>query len=634
MDKLLFTYFKHIDMFGTHPLFTIRGHQTFQTFIGSIVSLICIIAITYYMCYFLNEIFYHKNPTILTKNYYDQTPKFIKLTKKNFTFALGLQDQDYSEFIDETIYNISAVYTKVTLYTNGTMKNFFSEPIKIIKCNKYEFETIPEKYKTLDLKNLYCLDKNEIEIEGEYKSNIWSYVKINFTKCINSTNNNYQCRTNEEINNLLKGGFLGIFMPDYNILLNSYKNPYNSYIKNIYSTFSSLYFADMFIYLKEVAIDTDSGYFFKNKNTIKFAVYDYSQNEIDFRETDHFLSVTLRVSSKTEVHQRSYIKLQTIFSNVGGMLKMILLFGEYSIVFFKILLYKNYILEFFNLDESFIRIQKIRKEFHLGNKSENLFISNQLDPINSSVQKNLFQNQNLYFNKNNNNIKLKIAETSENKSNSGSEIEEISKNEMINPNNIFKQSITKTLTKIGNYFYLSNSYLNDGSVLGKIPRVTKSLAPKKTFNKSKHHSNKHLRVVKTFNYNSKNFKKTKENILSKISQKNMLPKLKMRTIKVPEFFKDFVCKKNTCYTIKKVHENYKEIQFLLDIVHYLKTENKISIIEKLLFTEGQRKNLSYMYSFESDFEMEKQGYEHMIKHKNNILEEGIEFNLNSIQAKT
>ena len=92
----------------------------------------------------------------------------------------------------------------------------------------------------------------------------------------------------------------------------------------------------------------------------------------------------------------------------------------------------------------------------------------------------------------------------------------------------------------------------------------------------------------------------------------------MRTIKVPHFFKDFFCKKNTCYTIKQVHENYKEIQFLLDIVHYLKTENKISIIEKLLFTEEQRKNLSYMYSFEADFEMEKQGYEHMIKHNVNI----------------
>ncbi len=636
MDKIIFTYFKHIDMFGTHPLFTIRGHQTFQTFMGSIVTLICIIAMTYYMSYFLNEMINHKNPTILTKSYNDETPKLIKLTKKNFSLAIGLQDQEYTHFIDETIYNVSAVYNKVILYKNGSIQEFLSEPLKLIKCNEYKFEYIPEKYQKLDLNNLYCLDKDEIEIEGEYKSKIWSYIKINFSICINTTINNNNCRTYEEINKLLKGGFLGIFLPDYNIFPNSYHQPHNPYIKNIYSTFSSLYFADTFIYLKAVEIETDSGYFFKRQNSIKFAVYDYSQNAIDFRNADHFLSVTLRVSSKKEVHHRSYIKLQTIFSNVGGMLKMVLLIGEYSIFFFKSLLYKNYILEFFNLDESYIRLKKIRKEYNLGNKSGNfnIFTSNQLDSINASIQKNYTKNQKSKFNKSDQKIKLKISESLENKSNSGSEIVAINnKNDIVKQNTIFKQLTSKNLPKIGNYCYLSTSYFNDGSMMNKLPRATKSLVFQKSNNKPKMQSVQNLRVVKTFNFNNKNLNKNKDNILSKISQQNILTKLKMRTIKVPEFFQDFVCKKNTCSTIRQVHENYKEIQFLLDIVHYLKTENKISIIEKLLFTEEQRRNLSYMYCFEADFEMEKQGYEHMIKHKINIYEEGVDSILNSIQVK-
>ena len=111
MDKIICTYFKQIDMFGTQPLFTIRGHQTFQTFAGSIVTLICIITITYYFLYFINEMVYHKNPSIATKNYNDETPKLIKLSKNNFSFAFGLQDQEYTNYIDESIYNVSAVYT-------------------------------------------------------------------------------------------------------------------------------------------------------------------------------------------------------------------------------------------------------------------------------------------------------------------------------------------------------------------------------------------------------------------------------------------------------------------------------------------------------------------------------------------
>ena len=81
------------------------------------------------------------------------------------------------------------------------------------------------------------------------------------------------------------------------------------------------------------------------------------------------------------------------------------------------------------------------------------------------------------------------------------------------------------------------------------------------------------------------------------------------------------CKKNFFQTVKKVHENYKQIQFLLDIVHYLKTENEINIMEKYFFTEEQRKILSYTYSFEADFGLERKGYEYMIRHKKSQLDE-------------
>jgi hypothetical protein len=114
------------------------------------------------------------------------------------------------------------------------------------------------------------------------------------------------------------------------------------------------------------------------------------------------------------------------------------------------------------------------------------------------------------------------------------------------------------------------------------------------------------------------------NILRKNSlfKKNMnISRLQLRVIKVPGFFSDFVCKKNTIKTIKQVHENYKEIQFLLDIVHYLKSQNELNIIEKYLFTEDQRKILSYTYTFNADFGLERKGYEYMIKHEKNQIDE-------------
>ena len=99
-----------------------------------------------------------------------------------------------------------------------------------------------------------------------------------------------------------------------------------------------------------------------------------------------------------------------------------------------------------------------------------------------------------------------------------------------------------------------------------------------------------------------------------------LPKTKVRIIKIPNFWTDFLCKKNTCKTIKKVNDNFKGIQFLLDIVHYLKSENTLNIITNTFFNNEQRKVLSYTYTFEADFDLEKKGYEYMIKHKKNIID--------------
>ena len=59
-----------------------------------------------------------------------QTPKLIKLSKNNFSFAFGLQDQEYTNYMDESIYNVSAVYTRVISHNNGTTFFFF-------RTNKY-----------------------------------------------------------------------------------------------------------------------------------------------------------------------------------------------------------------------------------------------------------------------------------------------------------------------------------------------------------------------------------------------------------------------------------------------------------------------------------------------------------------
>ena len=158
MSKDQYSLFKQIDIFGISPLFTIRGRATFQTQIGSFLTLMCIFIILIYILIFLNEMTNHKSPNIQSSSYFDEIPPEINLHKNNFTFIFSLQTKDYTNYIDESIYNVNAFQTRLKL--NNGVYTFENEPLNITKCNEFQFDVIPEHFKKLPLQDLYCLNNN------------------------------------------------------------------------------------------------------------------------------------------------------------------------------------------------------------------------------------------------------------------------------------------------------------------------------------------------------------------------------------------------------------------------------------------------------------------------------------------
>ena len=397
MTKFKYPCFQALDIFGVPPLFTIRGRATFQTQIGSSLTIVCATLILTYILFFIDEMINHKSPNLNSITYYDETPSEIILNKNNFSFVFGLQTKEYKNFIDESIYKVNAYQSKLILNKNGVY-NYENQPLKVIKCDEYKFEIIPEKFKKLPIENLYCLNNN-ISLKGDYMQESWNFIQFNFMKCVNSTENDNNCKSENEINTILNEGFIGMFIPDNALESSKFKIPYKTYIRNLYKEFSIKYYENILLYFKLVEVITDSGYFFDEKKSVYFPSYDYSQNDLDINDLINFLTITIRVSSKREIHKRSYIKVQTIFSNVGGMLKIVLLIGEYSVYFIRMLLYKNYILEFFNLDESEIRLKEIRAIYKLSGNHTTKSNFESIFPMVSNMEINTSFNLNMHLQK-------------------------------------------------------------------------------------------------------------------------------------------------------------------------------------------------------------------------------------------
>ena len=118
MVKSEHSFFNQIDIFGIPPLFTIRGKATFQTQIGSFLTILCACLILIYMSFFFDDMINHKSPNLQSQIYYDEIPSEFKLTRNNFSFIFSLLTKEYINYIGESIYKVSAFLTESSLNKN------------------------------------------------------------------------------------------------------------------------------------------------------------------------------------------------------------------------------------------------------------------------------------------------------------------------------------------------------------------------------------------------------------------------------------------------------------------------------------------------------------------------------------
>ena len=215
------------DFLGFKQGFSIGSRRSFQTYFGACCSFIVTIIIAYFAYSFSKKVLERRNPNIIITTYFDESPSQVNFDQHSFILTLALQNPDYSYYLNESIYKLTTfAISKEIIDSDGTIQTT-EEEIPLIKCSDIsEFELIPDYFMTLDLDNLYCLHANNpIILEGEYGKNTWKFIQFRFSKCINSTLNNYSCSAKEEIESRLSGGYLGLFMSHYTVVPNNYKEP-------------------------------------------------------------------------------------------------------------------------------------------------------------------------------------------------------------------------------------------------------------------------------------------------------------------------------------------------------------------------------------------------------------------------
>ena len=584
MKEQILKHFLQIDIYGTEPRFTINGEKKFNTYFGSFMTLVSFSIISLFFFMYTHDVIYHTNPKLITTIYSDTRPAKRYFKNKNFVFTLSIQHQNYSNFINEKIYNIKAgIYN----YHNGDISET-KTLLDVIKCSDYNFEVIPEYFHTLDLSNLYCLKDSTFEIEGEYQSESFQYLYFSFSKCKNSTFNNNSCESEEIINSVLKGGYIGIFMSDNIIIPNNFSVPFQTYGKNLFTSYSVNQYTDFWIYFKPMEVLTDSGLFFKKNKKELFIAYDRAEGVVDYRNSENFAFVGLRESNKREVYERSYTKIQEAAASAGGIVKIITLICNFIVYFFRQILYQNFMSQFFKFkkkDESNPKIRDTQSVLHQNDMKNVSDISNinpskvRIFSVKSIPRFHVIRNRNSSLsvnNFNNNNsgnnciINNSINNTKNNTNN----------NLFNNSNNIISNNINNNSNNI-NVF---NNNFNRKSIGNKIIPQRRETS---------------ISVISGLN-----------NYMNDLQSYNKVIRVKPSRNCCLIFFRKGCFKK-----ISIIKYNFSKIDFLFDIVQYFKIIFEVRLIKNRIFDEEQRDKISHIYKFNYEFDADKDGYDVFYKKK-------------------
>jgi len=329
--KNTLNYYFNFDMYARSPNFYFKNHDRINTCFGTLLTLVYIIVS-------LTLFIYHSIITIQRKNFkvhdstiYGQEMPFIDLNSNILYFAFGLEDPlTMNLFIDDSIYIPKIVFVDKAKI-NDELVTVYQQNLEIEKCKVINFgENYQHLFLEDELNNSYCLKKFEqnLTLAGGYKYERFSYIRIRIYPCVNSSENNFSCKSQEEIDHFMSSGYFSIILKDIGLNPANYSIPVIPTLQDLYTTIDKRIYKNYILNLGVTEIHTDIGLFQEDIKTQKYLQFRKEMETFTFRNEEEYyqgksvIIAQLKLDDNINVQTRSYIKIPEIFSTIGGYMQL------------------------------------------------------------------------------------------------------------------------------------------------------------------------------------------------------------------------------------------------------------------------------------------------------------------------
>ena len=264
---------------------------------------------------------------------YSNDVPYINLNNTNLLyFAFGVENAvNASRFVDETIYRARVVFYYGEKNSGGAFETIEYRDLKIEKCKVQKFgDEYQHLFTSGEFDDSYCVDNFDLALIGGFIYNKFSCIRILIYPCINTTSNNNHCKPQEQIDEVLAGGYFSVLLKDVGLNPNNYSYPILPTIQDFYTTISKDFFKDVIFNYEITEIQTDSGIFYEQIKHERFIKFDkikesfYTRSDKDYYyKGKNICKVELRLSDNIHVQRRSYKKMSSVFSTTGGYMQVI-----------------------------------------------------------------------------------------------------------------------------------------------------------------------------------------------------------------------------------------------------------------------------------------------------------------------
>jgi len=363
MFKHKFSYLDY-DIYSRRLSFFYKSKEKLGSTFGFILTILyVIISLILFLVYFINTIKRQEVTASDSTIYPIETPS-IEINKDLFYLSFGLEHPSkLNRYIDETIYFSKAFFIE-KIKDNGEFITKSTIPLSIERCDKTKFgDKYKELFENKDFNNSYCLQDFNLTLEGGFKYDKMTLIKINIYPCVNNTENRNHCKPKNVIDKYLTSTYFSILAKDIGLNPFNYSSPTVSIFQDLYTTIDKSILKEFFIYFGITEIDTDVGLF---SNEIKKEIYlkymkDFQSffflSEEDYKSGKEILTTEIRLADNINFQKRTYTKMSQVFSTTGGYMQVIYtFFGLIALLTKKISIEKKLLNSLFNFN---IRQKKI-----------------------------------------------------------------------------------------------------------------------------------------------------------------------------------------------------------------------------------------------------------------------------------